>query len=296
MTDYISRADAVKTVIRKCSPICAWQVGTQQYPDCVVAEINALPPAELTLQTPQTYGKSINPSNAEVVADYISRADAIEAVRGLSVLVDDEDFSYFEEALEALPSADTSSDLISRADALALFYPDTQYWGDDIDNKLLSLPSAGYSKQRQTTLNGDLVSRADAIEEISKGVWNEQELIDRIKALPSNAVDCTDFIEWLVEVVLDDEDWELNAVAYGEIICRKLEKLGVLETTEEPSYYIRPSADRPQGVWINREYCQVDEDAYEVATCSNCKSEITIEYPHDNYCPNCGADMRGGAE
>lgn len=46
MTDYISRADSVKTVIRKCSPICDWQVGTQQYPDCVVAEINALPSAE----------------------------------------------------------------------------------------------------------------------------------------------------------------------------------------------------------------------------------------------------------
>ena len=31
----------------------------------------------------------------------------------------------------------------------------------------------------------DLIRRADAIEEISKGVWNEHELIDRIKALPS---------------------------------------------------------------------------------------------------------------
>ena len=43
---YIKREDAVKTVIRKCSPICAWQVGTQRYPDCVVAEINALPSAD----------------------------------------------------------------------------------------------------------------------------------------------------------------------------------------------------------------------------------------------------------
>ena len=46
MTALISRADAIKTVIRKCSPICAWQVGTQQYPDSVVAEINALPSAD----------------------------------------------------------------------------------------------------------------------------------------------------------------------------------------------------------------------------------------------------------
>ncbi len=119
-TDLISRADAVKTVIRKCSPICAWQVGTQQYPDSVVAEINALPSAD--------------------------------------------------------------------------------------------------------------------------------------------AVDCTDFIEWLVDRVLDETIWEYNSVAYGEIICRKLEKLGVLETTEEPSYYIRPSAE-----------------AVEVVRCKDCKH-------HEKFC------------
>lgn len=51
MTDYISRADAVKTVIRMCSPICDWQDGTQQYPDCVVAEINALPSADADAYT-----------------------------------------------------------------------------------------------------------------------------------------------------------------------------------------------------------------------------------------------------
>ena len=54
------------------------------------------------------------------------------------------------------------------------------------------------------------------------------------------------------------------------------------------------SRDRPTGEWINREKCQVDEDAYEVATCSECGAEITIEYPHDNYCPSCGATMKAG--
>ena len=48
---------------------------------------------------------------------------------------------------------------------------------------------------------------------------------------------------------------------------------------------------RKTGEWINREKCQVDEDAYEVATCSECGAEITIEYPHDSYCPNCGTKM-----
>lgn len=56
------------------------------------------------------------------------------------------------------------------------------------------------------------------------------------------------------------------------------------------------SVEAVQGEWINREYCQVDEDAYEVATCSNCKTEITLEYPCDNFCPNCGARMKGEVE
>ena len=112
---------------------------------------------------------------------------------------------------------------------------DCPKYGDDCDGDKM-------------TEHTDLINRADAIEEISKGVWNEQELIDRIKALPSAvAVDCTDFIEWLVDRVLDETIWEYNSVAYGEIICRKLEKLGVLEVTEEPSYYIRPSAEAVQG-------------------------------------------------
>ena len=54
------------------------------------------------------------------------------------------------------------------------------------------------------------------------------------------------------------------------------------------------SRDRPPGEWVNRERCQVDEDAYEVATCSECGAEITIEYPDDNYCPSCGATMKDG--
>lgn len=47
------------------------------------------------------------------------------------------------------------------------------------------------------------------------------------------------------------------------------------------------------GEWIGREHCQVDEDAYDVAICSNCGAEITLDYSYDNYCPNCGAKMEG---
>jgi hypothetical protein len=69
----ISKDDALRELNGACSN---WE------DDAKVAEIiNALPSAELVLQTPQTYGKSINPSNAEVVEDLISRADAMEEFR-----------------------------------------------------------------------------------------------------------------------------------------------------------------------------------------------------------------------
>lgn len=62
------------------------------------------------------------------------------------------------------------------------------------------------------------------------------------------------------------------------------------------SMAIEALADKPTGEWVNREKCQVDEDAYEVATCSECGAEITIEYPYDSYCPNCGVNMRGSVK
>lgn len=112
--DLISRAEAIKAVSEDV-------MGGLNYERI----LQSLPSAELTLQTPQTYGKSINPSNAEVVADYISRADAIKAVRKLAeseaskmrklnkgdIMVTDIDFSYLEviDNILALPSAEAVS-------------------------------------------------------------------------------------------------------------------------------------------------------------------------------------------
>lgn len=59
-----------------------------------------------------------------------------------------------------------------------------------------------------------------------------------IEALSSDTVsrvDCTDFLYWLIDEVMDEDNWELNAVADGEIICRKLKKLGLLESKD--GYY-----------------------------------------------------------
>lgn len=93
----------------------------------------------------------------------------------------------------------------------------------------------------------NLINRHDAVTVIREECWKCNNMINddlfmRIMSLPtSRQTDCTEFIMWLVEVVLDDEDWELNAVSYGEVIARKLKKLGLLEVKD--GYYIRPSAD-----------------------------------------------------
>ena len=44
-----------------------------------------------------------------------------------------------------------------------------------------------------------------------------------------------DFAFWIAEEVLNEEMWELNAVANGELIARKLVKCGVLVC--EDGYY-----------------------------------------------------------
>lgn len=42
-----------------------------------------------------------------------------------------------------------------------------------------------------------------------------------------------DFAFWIAEQILDEEMWELNAVANGEVIARKLTKCGILKCVDE---------------------------------------------------------------
>lgn len=136
------------------------------------------------------------------------------------------------------------SDLISREDAKRKVYllgknPSINEIWDCLD----ALPSA-------EPKGANLINRHDATTVIREECLKcndltNADLLGRILALPtSRQTDCTEFIMWLIEVVLDEEDWELNAVGYGETIARKLKKLGLLEVKD--GYYIRPSADRPQ--------------------------------------------------
>lgn len=52
-----------------------------------------------------------------------------------------------------------------------------------------------------------------------------------------------------------------------------------------------PSADRPQGEWIIH-----FDDLFPTEStqeCSICHAKQIINENDDNFCPNCGADMRG---
>jgi len=120
----------------------------------------------------------------------------------------------------------------------------------------------------------DNISRQEAIE------WCLEGLNNMPSAEPKTGRDCTNFVRWLMDEVMDEENWQLNAVANGEIICRKLKKLGLLDVVD--GYYVET---QKTGEWV-------EEDEYgDLWVCDQCGFANERK---DNFCPNCGADMRGG--
>lgn len=176
----------------------------------------------------------------------------------------------------------------------------------------------------------DLINRQNIkyhvqLEAMGNGQYEEVEVAYKndIESLPSAdklTTDCTKFMEWLKAEVLDEENWELNAIANGEIICRKLKKMGWLDV--EDGFYVdtRPTGDkehlidliqeavydgeacaklidlvdRPTGEWIEDKYCD------QHCICSNCGGSSGTQFDgvqliplKTKFCPNCGAYMRG---
>ena len=140
----------------------------------------------------------------------------------------------------------------------------------------------------------DLISRGEAVALVNKAIRGiddkevQEYLFDGLRkqmwALPSAEPrtdrDCTDFVRWLMDEVMDEENWQMNAVANGEIICRKLKKLGLLDVVD--GYYVET---QKTGEWVRHELW--DTPWY---TCSECDSHGRNDY---KFCPNCGARMLG---
>ena len=123
-------------------------------------------------------------------------------------------------------------------------------------------------------------------------------LIDAIDNAPTIGVDCTDFIRWIRDEVMRDNGdyWELNAEALGEVICRKLKKIGALEL--EDGYYWLPLDPVGHGKW-GEQWTTRGESMKEIellfGKCSNCGQwhvALQVTFPYfSKYCPHCGAKM-----
>ena len=125
----------------------------------------------------------------------------------------------------------------------------------------------------------DLISRQAAIE------WCLEGLNNMPSAEPKTGRDCTNFVRWLMDEVMDEENWQLNAVANGEIICRKLKKLGLLDVVD--GYYVET---QKTGEWIHDGYDFPHGNDW--IHCSVCgKRGINVTADLTNFCPNCGSKM-----
>lgn len=205
-------------------------------------------------------------------------------------------------AIEALSAEPCDKDAISREGLLKSWEELSPRGRTEFDQVIMTIPALPSAEP-----SGDIVSRADAIEAVrlesaKRGLLGRGDILDILSALPSaeaETVDCTDFIRWMTEAVMDDDMWELNAVAYGEVIARKLTKLGVLEVKDDV-YVYEPSAEPKTGEWLEVEVLLEVYDIEGVKTwgsemqCDQCGFRHTAIEGHMaqyKYCPNCGAMM-----
>ena len=68
--------------------------------------------------------------------------------------------------------------------------------------------------------------------------WDRLECHDECAMKLINALDDVpikekEFIEWVIEEIMDEENWELNCISFPEIACRKLVKMGYLKIEGE---------------------------------------------------------------
>lgn len=126
---------------------------------------------------------------------------------------------------------DYPNDLISRS---ALMEYCSNQKSKSIDNNdIARFPSADtVSEDTQTAERARLVAKEMELAHIEAKLENAEKKLDSTK-------DCTKFLLWLLEEIMDEENWEMNAVANGEPIARKLKNLGLLEVKD--GYYVRTS-------------------------------------------------------
>ena len=105
--------------------------------------------------------------------------------------------------------------------------PEYCSWSQTYTNMVQSVMADTQTKERAR-----LVAKETELAHVEAKLENAEKKLDSTK-------DCTKFLLWLLEEIMDEENWEMNAVANGEPIARKLKNLGLLEVKD--GYYVRTS-------------------------------------------------------
>lgn len=82
---------------------------------------------------------------------------------------------------------------------------------------------------------------------------------------------------------------------------KNLNVFEVGEALVKDALSIVPSADRPTGEWIEVDCYESEKHSVTDMRCSLCGKYASVVLPHRtrcvyNFCPNCGAKMKGGTE
>ena len=115
-----------------------------------------------------------------------------------------------------------------------------------------------------------------------------KDTLNKVKELKDMAI-------WLRDEVIDEDNWELNAVALGEVICRKLVRCGLLEL-KDGNYHIlnaidTTSTERKSGTFRTSKYREEWYGEYHI--CNECGATWMGDI---NYCPNCGVRKENDEE
>lgn len=57
------------------------------------------------------------------------------------------------------------------------------------------------------------------------------------------ANDILSFLHWVANEVMDEENWDINCISFPEIACRKLNKLGIIDTDGRRWIYTPPKEE-----------------------------------------------------
>ena len=140
-------------------------------------------------------------------------------------------------------------------------------------------------------MKDDLIKRSDAIAEIRKA-RTPDVASHQYAELFINAVCRAPSADRPSEVIYGNEHNCIMTIfgecSYAETGCGDC---AVVEKVRKAL-----SADRPQGEWICHEGGWIDLDYYPTKyECDQCHHYVNVA-SDKNFCPNCGADMRKGAD